>query len=71
MSSTSNHVRLSKSGLLVEIETYENGVLTGAVQIDRQSWPHVVANVEACMREARVMAQIDNIVADTLDTAAP
>jgi hypothetical protein len=64
MSDVTNHVRLSPSGLLIEIETRERGDLIGAVQIDRHAWPAVVANVDACILEDTVGAQIHTIVED-------
>lgn len=66
-SDTINHVRLSESGLLIEIETRAGGRLTGAVQIDRRAWASTVEEVGRLLAEQRLMAQLDNLVADAID----
>jgi hypothetical protein len=67
VSSVVNHVRISPSGLLVEIETYDAGQLTGSVQIDRSVWADVVRCVEQCLAEGRLMAQVQNLVDHAAD----
>jgi hypothetical protein len=70
VSDVTNHVRLSESGLLIEIETMEAGQVTGSVQIDRRAWPAVVATVAACMTERRVRAEVDTIADDAASEGA-
>lgn len=63
MSDTTNHVSISPSGLLIEIETLERGERTGFVQIDRRSWPGLVRTVAAALTERRVAAEVA-VIAD-------
>jgi hypothetical protein len=62
-----NHVSLSPSGLLIEITVTDDGREIGSVQINESSWPAIVANVQACLTERRVLAEVETIVTGAAD----
>lgn len=60
---------LSASGLLVEIDVLDGGVLIGYVQIGRAAWPDLVKSVEASMLENLVDAQINVVLGGASEEA--
>lgn len=52
-------VSLSPSGLLINIESVENGKPSGSMQIQRRSWPAVVDAVAQAVMESQVRADVE------------
>lgn len=63
MKATTYGVSLSESGLLIELQEFEeDGRVSTITLIDRSAWPGIVDAVAAVIAQAGVVAEAENIV---------